>query len=131
MNIDSFIIINKFNYWFSPASSLKSQLHSLAGSSIKSPFEFQEFAAIPPKKLFGSSALCIITKVEPKSKHKNKNYKNIFVITIRMKCYSIESNINKLINKVNNCLGWMLYYECNLLNLTLLFLKSFKIKVEY
>ena len=46
-----------------------------------------------------------------------------------MKCFTIESNINKLINKVNNFSGRMLYYECNLLNLTLLFLKSLKIKV--
>ena len=65
MNIDSFIIINKQKYLFYPASSLKSQLHSLTGSSIQSFNEFHSGAAIPPKKLFGSSALCIITRVEP------------------------------------------------------------------
>ena len=64
------LTINKLLYLFYPASSLKSQLHSpTAGSSIKSLFEFQEGTAIPPKKLFGSSALCIITKVEPEKKN--------------------------------------------------------------
>ena len=66
MNINSFIIINKWKYLFSPVSSLKSQLHSpITGSLIKSLFEFYSDAAIPPKKQFGSSALCIITRVEP------------------------------------------------------------------
>ena len=66
MNIDSFIIIINKKILFSPASSLKSQLHSLAGSFINLHSEFHSGAAIPPKKLSGSSALCIITKVEPK-----------------------------------------------------------------
>ena len=52
----------------SSTSILKSQLHSPTGSSIHSFFEFHEVAAIPPKKLFGSFWLCIITKVEPKIK---------------------------------------------------------------
>ena len=49
----------------SVTSILNNQLHLSAGSAINSPFEFQEGAAIPPKKLFGSLLLCIITKVEP------------------------------------------------------------------
>ena len=51
--IDSFIIIiNKKNtYSLQPP---KSQLHSLAGSSINLPSEL-----IPPKKLFGSLALAL------------------------------------------------------------------------
>ena len=32
---------------------------------INSPLEFHEGAAIPPKKLFGSEGLCIITSVDP------------------------------------------------------------------
>ena len=85
MNIDSFIIINILKYLFSPVSSLKSQLHSLIGSAIHLFNEFQEFTAIPPKKLFGSLSLCIITKVEPKKLNQQK-LKNTFIIAIRMKC---------------------------------------------
>ena len=56
---------------FYPTSILNSQLHSSAGSAIYFYFlfEFHEGAAIPPKKLFGSLLLCIITKVGP---YKNK-----------------------------------------------------------
>ena len=71
-------------------SSLKSQLYSLAGSSIKLPFEFHSGAAIPPKKLFGSSLLCIITRVEPKKLNQTK-LENTFVITIIVKCLTIKS----------------------------------------
>ena len=71
MNIDSFIIINKSNYLFFSHSSLKSQLHSLAESSINLPSEFHSGAAIPPKKLSVSLALCIITRVGPQ-KYINK-----------------------------------------------------------
>ena len=67
MNIDPLIRINKEKNLFYPASSLKSQLHSFTGSYIWLPYEFHLGIAIPPKKLFGSSALCIITRVEPKN----------------------------------------------------------------
>ena len=49
----------------SVTSILNNQLHLSAGSAIYLFFEFQEGTAIPPKKLFGSSLLYIITKVEP------------------------------------------------------------------
>ena len=65
--LDNIIIrLNMFSYFFSPTSILKSQLNSLVvGSLIYFPYEFHEDAAIPPKKLFGSLLLCIITKVGP------------------------------------------------------------------
>ena len=59
--------IKKGKYLFSSHSSLKSQLHSFAGSSICLSYEFHFGAAIPPKKQFGSSELCIITRVGPKN----------------------------------------------------------------
>ena len=86
------MIINKEKYLFYPVSSLKSQLRSLAGSFIYLPSEFQEGAAIPPKKLFGSSALCIITRVEPENVIVSK-IKNTFAITIIVKSFQIESKL--------------------------------------
>ena len=50
---------------FFATSILNSQLHSLTESAIYSPFQFHEGTAIPPKKLFDSELMCIITKVEP------------------------------------------------------------------
>ena len=61
MNIE----LNETTNIVSPASILNNQLHSPAGSVIHSPSEFHEGTAIPPKKLFGSSLLDKITKVEP------------------------------------------------------------------
>ena len=46
-----------------------------------------------------------------------------------MECLKIKSKpLNK---KKKNFLGFRLYYECILINLTFLFLKSLKIKFEY
>ena len=59
-------MIYLFIYMLFPASILNNQLHFSAESQIDLPFEFHEGAAIPPKKLFGSSLQCISTKVEPK-----------------------------------------------------------------
>ena len=39
--------------------------------------------------------------------------------------------MNKIINKIKYVLGLILYWQCILLNVTLLFLKSLKIKVLY
>ena len=75
----------------SSTSILNSQLHSQAGSQIKSSFEFHEGAAIPPKKLFGSKLLCIITKVEPDIKLTNLTITNTFIIAFLMKGLTIKS----------------------------------------
>ena len=76
-------------------SILNSQLHSSAVSAINYLFKFHEGAAIPPKKLFGSSLLCIITKVEPKQIKCFSYY--TFIITILMKLCEIKTK-NYIIN---------------------------------
>ena len=74
---------NILYYWlncYPSNSTLNSQLSLLDGSlpQLKYSGDSQWGAAIPPKKLFGSSLLLNITKVEPKTVYLIRNYANLY-----------------------------------------------------